>query len=113
MSGFSLGSAPIDLIRPAVTAPTSGANATGSPDKAAKRAAIGKASQDFESSFLSNMLGQMFEGLQTDGPFGGGQGEAMFRSVMMDAFGKQITKSGGVGVATAVRREMLKMQGLS
>ena len=75
-------------------------------------AAINKTSTDFESSFLSNMLGQMFEGLDTSGPFGGGDGEAMFRSVMMDAFGKQISKSGGVGVAAAVRREMLKMQGL-
>ena len=110
MSGFSLGSAPLDLIRPVTTAPTSGV-ATG--DEAQKRAAIGKASQDFESSFLSNMLGQMFEGLQTDGPFGGGQGEAMFRSVMMDTFGKQIVKSGGVGVAASVQREMLKMQGLA
>ena len=31
----------------------------------------------------------------------------------MDAFGKQITKSGGIGVAASVQREMLKMQGLS
>ena len=37
----------------------------------------------------------------------------MFRSVMMDAFGKQIAKAGGVGVAAAVQREMLKMQGLA
>ncbi len=59
------------------------------------------------------MLGQMFEGLSTDGPFGGGQGEAMFRSVLMDSFGKQMAKNGGVGVAASVRREMLKMQGLA
>ena len=62
---------------------------------------------------LSNMLGQMFEGVSTDGPFGGGQGEGVFRSLLMDAFAQQITKSGGVGVGAAVQREMLKMQGLS
>ena len=107
MSGFSLGSAPLDLIRPVTTAPTSGV-ATG--DEAQKRAAIGKASQDFESSFLSNMLGQMFEGLQTDGPFGGGQGEAMFRSMMTDEYSKQIVAQGGFGLAASVQRELLKTQ---
>ena len=108
MSAFSLSAMPLDLLKPAVSA--SGV-ATGT--EAEKRAAIAKTSQDFESSFLSNMLGQMFEGVSTDAPFGGGQGEAMFRSVLMDSFGKQITKSGGVGVAAAVQREMLKMQGLA
>jgi len=111
MSGFSLSPMPLDLMKPALTAPSASGVSTGS--EAEKRAAIGKASQDFESAFLSNMLGQMFEGLNTDGPFGGGQGEAMFRSVLMDTFGKQIVKSGGIGVAASVQREMLKMQGLA
>jgi Rod binding domain-containing protein len=31
----------------------------------------------------------------------------------MDAFAQQITKSGGIGVASSVQREMLKMQGMS
>jgi Rod binding domain-containing protein len=110
MSDLSVSAVPLNLIKPALTQPASGV-LTGS--EAEKRAAIGKTSQDFEASFLSNMLGQMFEGISTDGPFGGGQGEAMFRSLMMDSFGKQIAKSGGIGVASAVQREMLKMQGLA
>jgi flagellar protein FlgJ len=106
MSSFSVPGVPFDLIRP-------GINASGVGDAAAgKVAAIAQTAKDFEASFVSNMLGQMFEGLDTTGPFGGGQGEAMFRSVMMDAFGKQIVKAGGVGVAASVQREMLKMQGL-
>jgi Rod binding domain-containing protein len=109
MSTLSASALPLDLMRPAVTAPTG----AGSTDKAAKVAAIGKTAKDFEATFVSNMLGQMFEGLDTSGPFGGGQGEEMFRSVLMDAFGKQIVKSGGIGVAASVQREMLKMQGLS
>lgn len=108
MTTFSTSTFPLDLMRPALASP--GAAATG--DTAARVQAIGKTAKDFEASFVSNMLGQMFEGLDTSGPFGGGQGEAMFRSVLMDAFGKQISKSGGVGVAAAVQREMLKMQGL-
>jgi flagellar protein FlgJ len=109
MSAFSLPALPVDLPRLGVNAPSAGVVG----DKAGKVAAIAKTAKDFEASFLSSMLGQMFEGLSTDGPFGGGQGEAMFRSVMMDTFGKQIVKAGGVGVAAAVQREMLKMQGLA
>jgi Rod binding domain-containing protein len=54
----------------------------------------------------------MFEGVSTDGPFGGA-GEGAFRSFLMDAFAQQITKAGGVGVAASVQREMLKMQGMT
>lgn len=82
-----------------------GLAAGGSPER------ISKASEDFEASFLSIMLGQMFEGVSA-GTFSGGQGEEMFRSFMMDAFAKQITRSGGVGLADSVQREMLKLQGL-
>ena len=109
MSTFSVSSTPLDLMKPAVTAPTSDV----AGDKATRIAAIGKTAKDFEASFVSNMLGQMFQGLDTSAPFGGGQGEEMFRSFLMDAFGKQITKSGGVGIAASVQREMLKMQGLA
>jgi Rod binding domain-containing protein len=50
--------------------------------------------------------------VETPAPFGGGQGETMFRSFMTDAFAEQMTRSGGVGIADSVRLEMLKMQGL-
>jgi Rod binding domain-containing protein len=71
-----------------------------------------EAGQKFESQFLSSMFQQMFQGIQSDGPFGGGFGEEMFRSVMTDAMAKQVVKAGGVGVADTVQREILKMQGL-
>ena len=58
------------------------------------------------------MMQQMFTGVSTDGPFGGGPGEEMFRSVLTDAIAKQVSKAGGVGVAAAVEHEMLKLQGL-
>ena len=64
----------------------------------------------FEASFLSQMLKPMFEGLQTDGPFGGGEGEATWRSFLIDAMAKQTVKAGGVSLADTVMSEMLKMQ---
>jgi len=79
----------------------------------AKRGQIKQTAQDFEASFLSVMMQQMFTGISTDGPFGGGAGEEMFRSVLTDAMAKQVTKAGGIGVANTVEREMLKLQGLS
>jgi Rod binding domain-containing protein len=36
----------------------------------------------------------------------------MFRSFLTDAIAKQMSKSGGIGIAAQVQREMLKMQGL-
>ena len=105
MSDLSAQVLPYNLLSPTPQAPKPGAGES--------MAQIAKTADSFETSFLSNMLGQMFEGVSTDGPFGGGQGEGAFRSFLMDAFAQQISKSGGIGVGAAVQREMLKMQGLS
>jgi peptidoglycan hydrolase FlgJ len=105
MTDLSTQVLPYNLLSPTTQAPKVGAGES--------RAQITKTADNFETSFLSNMLGQMFEGVSTDGPFGGGQGEQAFRSFMMDAFAQQITKSGGIGVAASVQKEMLKMQGMS
>jgi len=52
----------------------------------------------------------MFQGISTDGPFGGGAGEAMFRSLLMDQYGKAIADQGGFGLASAVKASLLKTQ---
>jgi peptidoglycan hydrolase FlgJ len=69
-----------------------------------------KVSQQFESVFITQFLGSMFDGISTDGPFGGGQGEAMFRSLLMDEYGKQVETQGGFGLSAAIQRELLKTQ---
>lgn len=79
---------------------------------AAKRAKIADTAKTFESSFMSVMMQQMFEGVKTSEPFGGGNGEEMFKSVLTDAMSKEVTKAGGIGLAATIQREMLKMQGL-
>jgi len=94
-------------------APALPAPAMASAAEMAKRSDIKQAAQDFESSFLSVMMNQMMAGLPTDGPFDGGHGEEMFRSLLTDAMAKQVVKSGGIGVADSVAKEMLKLQGLS
>lgn len=80
----------------------------------AKRGNIAKTAKDFESSFLSVMVGEMFEGVNTtESAFSGGQGEQMFKSFMSDAIAKQVSRSGGIGIAATVQKEMLKLQGLT
>lgn len=69
------------------------------------------AAKDFESQFVSTLFQSMFEGVDDqDNPFSGGPGETMFRSLLVDQYSQQMTKSGGIGLADEVYREMLKMQ---
>jgi flagellar protein FlgJ len=72
--------------------------------------AAAKAGKEFEGVFISQFLGSMFSGISTDGPFGGGQGEEMFRSLMVDQYGKSMEARGGFGLANAVTRQLLKHQ---
>ena len=69
-----------------------------------------KTSKEFESVFISQFMGSMFQGISTDGPTGGGQGEEMFRSLMIDQYSKSIEQRGGFGLAAAVKRQLLKHQ---
>jgi peptidoglycan hydrolase FlgJ len=69
-----------------------------------------KAAKDFEAVFINQMIGTMFEGIKTDGPFGGGPAESMFRSLMIDHYSKTIAGQGGFGLADQVKREILRLQ---
>lgn len=73
-------------------------------------APVRETAQDFEAVFISQMMAPMFEGLETDGYFGGGQAEGMYRSLMIDEIGKSVARRGGIGIADSVAREMMKMQ---
>lgn len=98
---LSASTVPIDLLKAAPTAPTGDT-----------RAKIKATAKDFEASFLSVMMGQMFTGVG-ESEFSGGQGAAQFKSFLLDAFSKQMARSsGGVGISHSVEREMLKLQGL-
>lgn len=72
---------------------------------------IRRAAEEFESVFLSEMLAPMFESLKTDGLGGGGMGEEIFRPMLVERYAEAISRAGGVGIADAVMREMLRMQG--
>ena len=75
-----------------------------SPDEAL---ALGR---ELESVFLARMLEPMMSSVPTDGPFGGGHGEAMFRSLLVDAYGAGLARTGGIGLAPAIQQEILRIQ---
>ncbi len=68
------------------------------------------AAQEFEALFLAQVLNQMFFGVSTDGLFGGGVAEGVYRRMINDEYATLISRSGGVGVGDAVYREILKLQ---
>lgn len=71
---------------------------------------VGKAAQEFEAVFLSQMLGQMWQGVEADETFGGGEAENTWRGLMVEEYGKQIAKAGGLGLADEVKAAMIRMQ---
>jgi peptidoglycan hydrolase FlgJ len=104
MTALSLATPQIDP-----TAGPAGASAA----ELARRGQIHATAQKFEASFLTSMLQTMFQGVTTAPPFGGGPGEDMWKSFLAEAMAKDMARRGGVGVASSVEREMLKLQGLS
>jgi Rod binding domain-containing protein len=102
-----------DLSAISVPVDTSGVPAATSAAELAKRGQIQKTAKDFEASFLNIMFQSMYKDVGADNPYGGGQGEEMWKSFLTDAMAKQTVKRGGIGLAPVVAKEMLKLQGLS
>jgi peptidoglycan hydrolase FlgJ len=105
MADFALTTPPVDVLA---------ARRPGLPSVAdvKTRAQAEAVAQQFERMFVAEMLQPMFSGIETDGVFGGGQGEEVFRPMLLDQYADAVAKGGGVGIADAVLKEILRMQGL-
>lgn len=71
---------------------------------------IAESSEDFEAVFIAEMMKPMFEGIESDGMFGGGKGEEVFKSLLLQEYGKLTAKTGKIGIADAVQNELIKLQ---
>ncbi|HUN48886.1 MAG TPA: rod-binding protein [Stellaceae bacterium] len=80
--------------------------AAGSGDAGAAR----KTAEDFEAFFLAQSMDSMFAGINGDAVTGGGQAETVYRSLLLQEYAKVAAKSGGVGIADAVQKEILRIQ---
>ncbi|MBA5779309.1 rod-binding protein [Stappia sp. F7233] len=71
---------------------------------------IEKNARDFESVFLNTMLQQMFTGIEDGGAWGGGTGSDAWQGLLIDEYSKAIAGAGGIGIADAVKRELIALQ---
>lgn len=76
----------------------------------AQREKIRKAAEDFEAVFITEMMRPVFEMQEVDPYTGGGREEAVYRSMMVDEYGKSMAHRGGIGIADHIEKELLKLQ---
>lgn len=69
-----------------------------------------EAAENFEAFFISKTMESMFEGVKTDSLFGGGHAEKIYRSMLLDEYGKEMAKTGRIGVKEDLMRSILEMQ---
>lgn len=81
--------------------------------KTTNMAEVDKAAEEFESVFLSQMLQHMFNGVDINPMGEGGNGDEIYKSMLIDEYAKLMSRTGGIGVASHVKREMLALQEVS
>ncbi len=81
-------------------------NTTGSPED--KKQAL----QQFEGLFVGQLLRLMFETVDVDKNFGGGLAEETYRGLMVDEYGMNISKTGGIGIAQRLQRSLVDFQNI-
>jgi len=65
--------------------------------------------ESFESVFLFEVLQSMYADVKP-GAFGGGHEETIYQSMMNEEVAKSISRQGGIGIADAVYREIMRQQ---
>ena len=92
------------MIPPSASPPVAGlASASEAP------AALRRAAEEFEGVFLAQVLGQLTTGLGAPGVSGGGRDDP-FASMLRDEYAKAVGRSGGIRLADAVARELMRAQ---
>jgi Rod binding domain-containing protein len=72
-----------------------------------------EAAEQFEAVFISQMLRPMFDTIPENQLLGGGRGEKVWKDMMVEEYGKIIAHKGGLGIADAVKKELIKAQEVS
>ncbi|MEM7058374.1 MAG: rod-binding protein [Pseudomonadota bacterium] len=71
----------------------------------AQDAPLRELAQKFETAFLSEMLRHTGLGKMPDG-FNGGAGEARFSGFLIEAYAKDLTRSGQIGLADRIYQDL-------
>lgn len=81
------------------------------PAAAQPDARIRKAAEEFEAMALGQLLAPMFDTVDSSrGLFGGGDGEAAWKPMMVTELAKSLSRAGGIGLVEPVMQQMLRMQ---
>lgn len=70
-----------------------------------------RVAREFEGVFAGQVAKIMMESVEMDGGFSGGQGESMFRGILAEQIGTRIAQGQGLGIASVVEAQMIRMQG--
>ena len=81
-----------------------------SPKQAKNLAQAKETAQDFEAFFMTRMMESMFDGISTDGMFGGGHAEKIYRSMLLNEYGKVMAKTGNIGISDDIMDAIIQMQ---
>jgi flagellar protein FlgJ len=67
--------------------------------------------QGLEANFFQTMVGTMFQGIEGEGMMGTkATGQETWRGMLIEQYGQNIAAKGGIGLAPAIYREMLRNQ---
>lgn len=72
-----------------------------------------KAVEEFEGMFISQLLKLMYDTVPVDENFGGGFAEETYRSMLVDQYGGNISKMGGIGIANDLRKSIFDFQNIN
>ena len=70
-------------------------------------AAARKVAREFEAMFVAQMMKSMRETVGKDTLTGGGRAEETFRSLLDQEYAAEAARSGGIGLAQSIERELL------
>jgi peptidoglycan hydrolase FlgJ len=100
----------MDPALPPLPSAAGAVSAPATPAPTNDAAGARKASEDFEAVFLSQVFENMFSSVETDQLFGGGNGESVYRSLLLQEYSKVAARAGSIGIADAVQREIISLQ---
>jgi peptidoglycan hydrolase FlgJ len=69
-----------------------------------------KTAEDFAAFFFSQSFETIFGSMSSDSLFGGGSAEGVYKSLLTQEYGKIAARTGGMGIADTVQREILRLQ---
>ncbi|WP_189620450.1 rod-binding protein [Novosphingobium colocasiae] len=67
--------------------------------------------RQFEAVFAGQITKILMESVEQDDAFSGGHGEEMFRGVLAEQIGNSIAAGKGLGIASAVEAQIIRLQG--